>query len=66
MRMLRIKHVSERTGMSRASIYRMMKTGEFPQPVKLTDHLSAWPEPEVDEWLRERIENHRRSDKRAS
>lgn len=62
-RMLDIKAVMARTGLSRASIYRLLKpegdrhsNGEnrFPAPFKLTKRAVRWRADEVDEWLNQR------------
>jgi prophage regulatory protein len=46
---LRIKDVEERTGFSRASIYRKISLGLFPKPIHICDgRASAWFEHEVD------------------
>jgi prophage regulatory protein len=38
-RILRLPGVMEKTGLGRSSIYRMVKDGEFPKPVKLGPRL---------------------------
>ena len=49
-RILRLPDVKERTGLSRTSIYRKMKNGDFPNCVKL-GAASGWKEAEVDQWV---------------
>lgn len=51
---LRLPAVIEATGLSRSTIYDMMKAGTFPQPVKLSVRAVAWPQSEVMNWLAER------------
>jgi prophage regulatory protein len=51
MRMLSIREVCHKTGISRATIYRLEKAGDFPAKVKVTPYRSAWPEASVDTWL---------------
>lgn len=51
---LRRPAVEELTGLSRTTIYVMMKRGEFPRPVKLTSKAVAWPESVIAEWLASR------------
>lgn len=55
-RLLRIKDVMQRTGLSRPTLYRKMHEpkeagGGFPRPVKLGQRVSAWPEYEVQAWI---------------
>jgi prophage regulatory protein len=50
-RYLRIKQVSEITGLSRATIYNMEKAGDFPQKTVLSTRAVAWRESAVVEWM---------------
>ena len=36
---------------SRATLWRKVKDGTFPQPVKLSEHTTAWPTKEVCKWI---------------
>lgn len=60
MRVLRLPKVSEKVGLSKASIYRLMKEGKFPPPIELGDRARGWPESVLDEWIEERprAKNH--------
>lgn len=53
-RLLRLRDVVTRTGLSRSSIYRLVALGDFPAPVKLTRHASAFREREISEWIEAR------------
>lgn len=53
--LLRLREVCRRIGISRSEIYRRIATGDFPQPVKLGERASAWPEHEVTAWCEARI-----------
>jgi prophage regulatory protein len=46
--------VSQRTGLARSTIYKMMAEGLFPLPVRLTNNTVAWRTEEVDEWISSR------------
>ena len=50
-RFLKIHSVQERIGLSRATIYRLMKSPElpFPRPIKIVE-ASLWVESEVADW----------------
>lgn len=53
--LIRLRRVSELTGLSRSSIYEKVAAGTFPAPVKLSARAVAWVEPEVSEWIANRI-----------
>ena len=65
-RLIRLPEVLSRTGFGRTSIYRKMDEGTFPKSLKLGGPLEdsgkfdsraiAWIEDEVDQWIRDRIE----------
>lgn len=46
--------VSDRTSLSRTTLWRKVKAGEFPGPVRLTAHRVAWREEDVAEWIASR------------
>jgi predicted DNA-binding transcriptional regulator AlpA len=39
---------------SAATLWRMVKRGQFVQPVKLSSRITAWPKADVHRWLEER------------
>ncbi len=47
---LRRPAVEALIGLSRTTIYEMMKRGEFPRPVRITGKAVAWPESAIAEW----------------
>lgn len=53
-RLLRLKEVQERVGMSKTTIYDRIKANTFPAPVHLGT-MAAWVESEVDAWIHDRI-----------
>lgn len=53
--LLRLPAVSKRCGLSRSALYRMVSTGEFPKPVRISERSSAWVEHEVLAWIAARI-----------
>ncbi|MEZ2895444.1 helix-turn-helix transcriptional regulator [Providencia rettgeri] len=62
-KILRIKEVIARTGLSRATIYRQIKSGHFPQQFSLTGtggKAVGWLEESICAWIMERAEggNH--------
>ena len=52
---LRFAQVRERTGLSRATVYRRMRKGEFPAAIDLGGgHALGWFEEEIDGWVASR------------
>lgn len=54
-RLLRVKDVLARLGISISTLYRMMLNKEFPRPTEITPGWKAWREAEVDEWIESRL-----------
>lgn len=50
-RILRLKSVLDRTGLSRSSLYRKIAEGSVPRQVKIGVQSSGWRESEVDQWI---------------
>ena len=50
-RILRLRHVVERTGLSRNTIYRRMKDNTFPQQVRLGPNSVGWLEADINGWI---------------
>ncbi len=55
-RIIRRKEVEGRTGLSRATIYRMIKAESFPKPLHLTERAVGWLETEVQDFLQARLD----------
>jgi prophage regulatory protein len=51
---LKLKDVIDLTKLSGSTIYRLVKIGQFPRPIKLATHASGWLESEIDDWILER------------
>ena len=54
-KLVRIRDILSRTGLSRSEIYRRIAAGDFPKPIKLGARASAWAEHEVTAWITARI-----------
>lgn len=52
---VRMKYVTAVTGLSRATIYRLISAGDFPEPMHLSARSSQWSKREIDEWARMRM-----------
>ena len=50
-RLLRRREVEEITGLSRSTIYRMLKTGQFPQSVRIRSRSVRWKLSDINEWM---------------
>lgn len=53
-RILRMPEVESAVGLSAATIYRRIKAGEFPAPIKLGKHASGWLESGIQMWIRQK------------
>jgi prophage regulatory protein len=52
---LRITKAKERTGLSRTTLYSLIKEGKFPAPIPLGARAVGWLESEVDAWIESRV-----------
>lgn len=43
--------VQHRTGLSKSTIYALIKAGKFPEPVRLGSRCSRWKSSDLDTWL---------------
>lgn len=50
-RFLRMQSVLDRTGLSRATLYRQIRDGSFPRQLQLTRRCVAWRESEIENWM---------------
>lgn len=50
-RMIRMKEVQMKVGISRSMIYVLMGKGAFPASVKYSERIVVWAEEEVDAWI---------------
>ena len=53
-RLLRRTDVEAKTGLARSTIYRLMRSGEFPEPIRVGPRAVRWPASEIEAWLSER------------
>lgn len=54
-RILRRAEVEAKTGFKRAHIYRLVKAGRFPKPVRLGVRAVGWDSAEIDQWIEDRL-----------
>jgi prophage regulatory protein len=65
-RAMRLRQVSQLTGLGRSMIYQMQAEGRFPQRIKLGDRAVGWLESEVRAWLAARVETSRGNQRGAN
>lgn len=54
-KILRLRAVKEWTGLSRSTIYLMIKNGEFPNSVKIGARAVGWLDSDLQAWIELRI-----------
>ena len=57
IRTIRRPELMAKTGMSRTTIWKLERQGDFPKSFLITPRCAVWFEHEVDEWLARRREN---------
>lgn len=50
-RVIREPEIVERTGLSRVTIWRLEKAGNFPKRIQLGANSKGWFDDEIDRWL---------------
>lgn len=53
---IRLPEVLKRVGLRRPTLYKRIKLGTFPKPIKLGERASGWLNSEITEWLQKRID----------
>ncbi|MCF8151663.1 MAG: AlpA family transcriptional regulator [Burkholderiaceae bacterium] len=56
--LLRLPAVLKRTGFSRSCLYKLVKQGCFPRPVKI-GRMSGWIAGEINNWIHQKVQNCR-------
>ena len=54
-RILRLKMVLDRTGLSRSTLYRKVNEGSFPRQIAISARCAGWRESQVNEWMKNPI-----------
>lgn len=50
-RIIRLRTVLDRTGLSRSTLYRKIAEGSFPRQVPISVHGAGWHESAVERWI---------------
>ena len=54
---MRCREVTEVLGISKTTIYELLKRGEFPQPVKIGTKAVRWPADAIERWQRDKSQH---------
>ena len=57
LKLLRFPTVRERTGLSRSTIWRLERLGDFPMHRRISANVVAWVEEEVMGWIHTKVGN---------
>jgi prophage regulatory protein len=55
LKLLRFPAVRERTGLSRSTIWRLEREGDFPKHRRISANAVAWVEDEVLSWIQSKV-----------
>lgn len=58
-RIIRIRTVLARTGLSRSTLYRKIADGTFPRQIQISINGAGWRESEVNQWIDNPVGWHR-------
>jgi prophage regulatory protein len=50
-RIVRLKTVLARTGLSRSTLYRKIGHGTFPRQIPISSHAAGWHESAINRWI---------------
>ena len=57
MKAIKLPKVMEITSLSNATIYRLIKQGDFPKQIKLSQRTVVWNMDEIDNWLEHKMDS---------
>lgn len=60
LKWMRLPEVMKMTGLSRSSIYQLMKDGKFPKSIRISERTTVWVYAEVQTWMQVQMNIHRR------
>lgn len=58
---IRLPQVKQRTGLSRSTIYSLIKDGQFKAPISLGARAVGWLESDVSEFIEARVKASRKA-----
>lgn len=65
-RIIRLKTVLARTGLSRSTMYRKIGEGTFPAQVKISLNGAGWRESEINRWVADPVVWHTNESRKNS
>ena len=65
-RVLRLDAVKKISGLSRSTIYSLMKKGKFPQNFRIAERAVGWAAEDIDQWYLEKFKRPRINDTESS
>lgn len=54
-RIIRLKSVLSRTGLTRSTLYRKIAEGSFPAQIKISVNGAGWHESEISRWVEDPV-----------
>lgn len=54
-RIIRLRTVLDRTGLSRSTVYRKIADGTFPSQVRISVHGAGWRESAINRWIEDPV-----------
>lgn len=60
-RILRLHQIKQRTGLSRSTIYALIKAGQFKSPIALGARAVGWLESDVSDFIEARVKASRKA-----
>lgn len=59
-KILRLPQLMSKTGLSRSTIYLLLKQGGMPKSINLGQRSVGWLESDIDDWIDNKISNSRK------
>ena len=56
---IRPKDAAQKAGISISHLYVLVSKKQFPQPIKISERITAFVESEIDEWIVSKMESSR-------
>ena len=50
-RVMKVRDVMDALGVSRVTLWRLVKAGKFPQPIRIGSRILRWRVEDVEAWL---------------
>lgn len=54
-RIIRLRSVLSRTGLTRSTLYRKIAEGSFPAPIRISVNGAGWYESEINRWIEDPV-----------